>query len=149
MSPDVGGVKMARSYAIELGAALAIVDKRRVNATQTEVEAVIGEVSGKPVLIVDDMITTGGSIAEAVRIVKRFGAKKVYVGATHGVLAGPARERLQSSGAEQVFLTDTIPCVVPPSIVKTVSNAPLLAAAIVRIHRSESVSGLFEEKRDH
>lgn len=146
VSPDVGGVKMARSYAKELAAELAIVDKRRINATQTEVEAVIGDVGGRPVLIVDDMITTGGSIAEAVRIVKRFGAKKVYVGATHGVLAGPARERLQQSGAERVFLTDTIPIPNPPSIVKVVSIAPLLATAILRIHRSESVSGLFEEK---
>jgi ribose-phosphate pyrophosphokinase len=147
VSPDVGGVKMARAYSKDLNADLAIVDKRRVSSTQTVVEAVIGDVEGKSVLIVDDMISTGGSVAEAVRIVKKFGAKKVFVGATHAVLCGPARERLAHSGAEQIFLTDTIPCPNPPDNVKIVSIAPLLAQAILRIHRSQSVSDLFNESR--
>ena len=82
----------------------------------TEIEAnALGDVNGKTVLIVDDMISTGGSIAEACRIVKKFGAKKVYVGATHAVLCGPAHERLANSGAERIFLTDTIPCPDPPA----------------------------------
>jgi ribose-phosphate pyrophosphokinase len=146
VSPDVGGVKMARAYAKDLNADLAIVDKRRVSATQTSVEAVIGDVEGKNVLIVDDMISTGGSISEACRIVKRFGAKTVYVGATHAVLCGPARERLASCGASQVFLTNTIPCQEAPANCTIVSIAPLLAHAILRIHRSQSVSDLFSEK---
>ncbi|MBI3819150.1 MAG: ribose-phosphate pyrophosphokinase [Planctomycetes bacterium] len=145
VSPDVGGVKMARAYAKDLSADLAIVDKRRVSAQETVVEAVIGDVEGKSVLIVDDMISTGGSIAEACRIVKKFGATKVFVGATHGVLCGPARERLENSGAEQIFLTDTIPNPNPPKNVKIVSIAPLVAQALLRIHRSQSVSDLFNE----
>ncbi|MFN0207547.1 MAG: ribose-phosphate diphosphokinase [Planctomycetota bacterium] len=148
VSPDVGGVKMARAYSKDLNADLAIVDKRRVNAKETVVEAVIGDVSGKTVLIVDDMISTGGSIAEACRIVKKFGAKKVYVGATHAVLCGPAHERLANSGAEQIFLTDTIPCPNPPANVKIVSIAPLLGQAILRIYRSQSVSDLFNEGKN-
>lgn len=146
VSPDVGGVKMARAYAKDLAADLAIVDKRRVSASHTVVEAVIGDVEGKSVLIVDDMISTGGSISEACRIVKKFGARKVFVGATHGVLCGPAHERLANSGAEQIFLTDTIPNTNLPPNITTVSIAPLLAQAILRIHRSQSVSDLFNEK---
>ncbi len=146
VSPDVGGVKMARAYAKDLNAELAIVDKRRVNATKTTVEAVIGEVEDKSVLIVDDMITTGGSISEAVKIVKKFGARRVYVGATHAVLCGPAHERLAKCGAERIFLTDTIPTTTVPPNVTIVSLAPLLARAILRIHRAQSVSDLFNEK---
>lgn len=148
VSPDVGGVKMARAYAKDLGADLAIVDKRRVTSSQTVVESVIGDVEGKSVLIVDDMISTGGSVSEACKIVRKFGAKRVYVGATHGVLCGPAYERLSNSGAEQIFLTDTIPLQNTPPNVKIVSIAPLLAQAILRIHRSQSVSDLFAEKND-
>ena len=92
------------------------------------------------------MISTGGSVSEACRIVKKFGAKRVLVGATHAVLCGPARERLAGSGAEQVFLTDTIPCGDLPNNVSIVSIAPLLAHAILRIHRAQSVSDLFNEK---
>jgi len=146
VSPDVGGVKMARAYARDLQADLAIVDKRRVNATKTVSENVIGDVKDKTVLLVDDMISTGGSIAEAVKIVKKFGAKRVYVGATHAVLCGPARERLAACGAEQIFLTDTIPCLNPPPNVTIISTATLLAQAILRIFRSQSVSDLFNEK---
>src|SRR5262245_47998804 len=92
------------------------------------------------------MISTGGSVSEACRIVKKFGAKKVYVGATHAVLCGPAQERLENSGAEQILLTDTIPVANVPSNVRIVSMAPILAQAILRIHRAQSVSDLFNER---
>ncbi|HET6202375.1 MAG TPA: ribose-phosphate pyrophosphokinase [Planctomycetota bacterium] len=148
VSPDVGGIKVARAYSKELGANLAIVDKRRVSPEEAEVEAVIGEVRGRPALLVDDMITTGGTIAEAVRILKNFGAASVFVAATHGVFCGKARERLDASPIERIFVTDTIPSRADrpvPARTEVVSIAPLLARAISRIHRAESLSLLFEQ----
>ena len=148
VSPDVGGIKVARAYSKELAADLAIVDKRRVSFEEAEVEAVIGDVRGKNVLLVDDMITTGGTIAEAVRILKNFDARSVYVAATHAVFCGRARERLDAAPVEKIFVTDTIPArpdSPPPKRVQVVSIAPLLARAIASIHRAESVSRLFEE----
>ena len=145
-SPDVGGVKLARAWARSLEADLAIVDKRRLEASRTVVENVIGEVAGRNVLLVDDMISTGGSITEATRILKERGADRVYIVATHGVFCGPAFERLEKSPAEGVLVSNTIP--VPserPHLLRTVTIAPLLARAIGRIHREESVSALFEE----
>lgn len=148
VSPDVGGIKVARAYSKELAADLAIVDKRRVSPEEAEVEAVIGDVRGKNVLLVDDMITTGGTIAEAVRILKDFGAGSVYVAATHAVFCGRARERLDAAPIERIFVTDTIPARPDgpaPKRVQVVSIAHLLARAIASIHRAESVSRLFEE----
>ena len=146
VSPDVGGIKIARSYAKSLGAGLAIVDKRRDTPEKIETEHLIGEVDGKTVLVVDDMISTGGSITEAARIVKHRGAKKVYLAATHAVFCGPARERLDAAEVERIFVTDTIPIRgVPPKRVEVISVTPLLARAILSIHRAESVSRLFEE----
>ena len=145
-SPDVGGVKLARAWARSLEADLAIVDKRRLEASRTVVENVIGEVAGRNVLLVDDMISTAGSITEATRILKERGAERVYIVATHGVFCGPAFERLEKSPAEGVLVSNTIP--VPPErphLLRTVTIAPLLARAIGRIHREESVSALFEE----
>ena len=147
VSPDVGGIKMARAYAKSLdNADLAIVDKRRISGSQIAVEHVIGEVEGRNVIIVDDMITTGGSISEAARVVRQNGARTIVIAATHAVLAGPAVERLDEAPIDKILLTDSIP---PrqrtPRNLEIVSIAPLLARAITNIHRNESVSSLFEE----
>jgi ribose-phosphate pyrophosphokinase len=147
VSPDVGGIKMARAYAKSLeNADLAIVDKRRISGSQIAVEHVIGDVEGRDVLIVDDMISTGGSISEAARVVRKNGARKVVIAATHGVLCGPAVERLDAAPIDKILITDSIP---PrqktPRALEVVSVAPLLARAIMNIHRNESVSSLFEE----
>ncbi len=146
VGPDVGAIKMARAYSKFLGAGLAIVDKRRISGDTAEVMHVIGEVEGKNILMVDDMIATGGSILEATKILKKHGAAKIYVAATHPVLCGPASERLTQAPCEQILVANTIPTEgkdIPT--LKTLSVAGLLAEAMKRIHRSESVSSLFDE----
>jgi ribose-phosphate pyrophosphokinase len=145
VSPDVGGIKMARAYAKRLAAGLAIVDKRRSGPTETEVMHLIGEVEGKNVVLVDDLISTGTSISEAARACKTRGAKDVYICATHPVLAGSAIEKLRKAPLKEVIVTDSIPIDgrdVPPNL-KALSVANLLGEAIRRIHKSESVSSLF------
>jgi ribose-phosphate pyrophosphokinase len=144
VSPDVGGVKMARGYAKGLHADIAIVDKRRVSGEEVVSENVVGEVDGRDVIMVDDMISTAGSITDACRILKEKGANRIYLLATHGVLCGPAVERLNNAPVESVMLSDSIP-IRDSGVEKltVVSLAPLLARAIDRIHRSESVSILF------
>lgn len=108
-SPDVGSIKMARAYSKGLGARLATIDKRRISAEETTIGFVIGDVEGKNVLISDDVIATGGSIAMAADILKQNGAEDVYVACTHPVLCGPAVEKLEAAPIEQIFVTDTIP----------------------------------------
>ncbi|MEM7165249.1 MAG: ribose-phosphate pyrophosphokinase [Planctomycetota bacterium] len=108
-SPDVGSIKMARAYSKGLGARLATIDKRRISAEETTIGFVIGDVEGKNVLISDDVIATGGSIAMAADILKQSGAEDVYVACTHPVLCGPAVEKLEAAPIEQIFVTDTIP----------------------------------------
>jgi ribose-phosphate pyrophosphokinase len=144
VSPDVGGVKMARGYAKGLHADIAIVDKRRISGQEVISENVVGEVEGRDVIMVDDMISTAGSITDACRILKEKGANKIYLLATHGILCGPAVERLNNAPVESVMLSDSIP-IRDSGVDKltVVSLAPLLARAIDRIHRSESVSILF------
>ena len=147
VSPDVGGIKMARSWAKALdNCDLAIVDKRRISGSQIAVEHVIGDVEGRNVIIVDDMISTGGSISEAARIVRAHGARQIVIAVTHAVLCGPAVERLDAAPIDKILITDSIP---PrertPRHLEVVSIAPLLARAIMNIHRNESVSSLFEE----
>ncbi len=143
-SPDVGGVKLARAWAGSLGAELAIVDKRRTGGDTVVMENVIGEVEGRDVLVTDDMISTAGTITQASRILKEKGARRVLIAATHAVLCGPARERLENSPVEAIYVSNTIPLRGEPlERLKVVSVAPLLARAISRIHREESVSALF------
>ncbi len=145
VAPDVGGVKMARAYSKSLKADLAIVDKRRVSPESAEVYNVIGDVKGKTVLMVDDMLATGGTVAEAAQILRRQGAKDVYVSATHPVLCGPAVERLTAAPISEIYVTDSIPIEGKEmDKMKVVTVAPLLAEAIRRIHMSESISQLFE-----
>ena len=147
VSPDVGNLKKANEFASIVGAEMAIVDKRRQTGDGIEAVRIIGEVEGKNVMIFDDMITTAGTIEGATRLVKARGAKSVCVGATHGVFAGRAVERVSDAGIDHLCVTDTIEMrdevrTALPAL-RVVSVAPLLGEAIRRIHRHESVSALF------
>lgn len=146
VSPDVGGIKMARAYAKRLGVPLAIVDKRRISMETAEVMNILGDVDGKDVCIVDDIIATGGSLVEAVLALKEKGARDVYATITHPVLSGPAIERLRKSGIKRLYVTDTIPIPKEKKIpkIEVLSVAELLGEAIKRIHKEESVSVLFD-----
>jgi ribose-phosphate pyrophosphokinase len=147
VSPDEGSIKRALQHLEHLGGTLAIVDKRRSSAMNTQQANLIGgPIRGKTALLFDDMISTGGSIAGAVSVVKEQGAGDVYVGATHAVLCGPAASRLRESPIREIVMTNSLP--VPPDQklpnMRFVSVAPLLGEAIRRIHRNESVSYLFD-----
>ena len=149
VTPDVGGIKMARAYAKALAADLAIVDKRRVSGSEIAVEHLIGEVEGRNVIIVDDMISTGGSISEAATIVRSHGAKTIVLAVTHAVLCGPAVERLEACPADTILITDTIPRRGrSPRQLQVVSVAPLLGRAVRNLHDSKSLSILFETLED-
>jgi len=147
VSPDVGSIKMARAYAKRVGAGLAIIDKRRVSPEKAEAMHIMGEVEGKNVIIVDDLIATGSSLIEAVEVLKKGGAKTIYAAITHGVLSGPAIERIMlCEGLKNLFITDSIPLAPEKqdSKIEVLSVATLLAEAIKRIHNEESVSCLFD-----
>jgi ribose-phosphate pyrophosphokinase len=146
VSPDVGGIKMARSYAKRMGAGLAIVDKRRISPEKTEVMNILGEVEGRDVVLVDDIIATGTSLIEAVRFLKKLGARDIYAAITHGVLSGDAVERIDQSELKELVITDTIPLADSKKHpkVKVLTVADLLAEAMTRIHKDESVSSLFD-----
>ena len=147
VSPDAGGVERARAYAKRLNnASVAMIDKRRTGPNVAKAMNVVGDVSGKVAVIVDDMIDTAGTLTEAANAVLDHGATKVYALATHGVLSGPAFERINNSKIEQVIVTDTIPLSDAGKACKKVvqlSVADLLAEAIYRIHNYDSVSSLF------
>lgn len=145
ISPDVGGIKMARAYSKRLKASLAIVDKRRINDKEAEVMHILGEVRGKNAVIVDDIVATAGSLVEAVASLKKAGAKDIYATITHPVLSGPAIERVKKSSLKELVITNTIPLVREKRLnkIKVLSIGPLLAEAIKRIHNEESVSSLF------
>jgi ribose-phosphate pyrophosphokinase len=147
VSPDEGSIKRALGYASRVGATLAIVDKRRASAEVTRQANLIGSpVQGKIALMFDDMISTAGSICGAARAVHDAGAKQIIVAASHGVLCGPAVQRLEEAPISQLILTDSIPLKPEQMIPKitVLSVAPLLGEAIKRIHRNESVSRLFD-----
>jgi ribose-phosphate pyrophosphokinase len=147
LSPDEGSIKRILVHQKKLGGAIAIVDKRRSSATETQQANIIGStLEGKVAVIFDDMITTGTSVVGAANVARRNGAREIYACATHGVLSSPAIERLRDSPLKQLVFTDSIP--LPPNKqlpnIKVLSVAPLLADAIKRIHLNESVSKLFE-----
>ena len=145
VTPDVGGTKMARAYAQRIEADLAIVDKRRVSGTETHIEHVIGDVEGRNCVIVDDMISTGGSITQAAAALRKAGARQIMIAVSHAVFCGPAVERLDAAPVDRILVTDTIPQGErKPEQLRVVSVAPLIAHAIQNIHDSESVSSLFE-----
>ncbi len=141
--PDIGGVKMAKAYSTALGVQMAIVAKHRVSATEVEASAVIGDVKGRDVLLVDDMTETAGTLCAAARILKEHGARRIFAGVSHGVLSDLARERLSHSDIERVLTSDSVPMANGPKV-DTVSIAELMGDAIQRIHAGESVSSLFK-----
>ncbi|NQT32233.1 MAG: ribose-phosphate pyrophosphokinase [Candidatus Omnitrophica bacterium] len=146
VSPDVGGIKMARAYAKRFNAGLAIVDKRRISDVDAEVMHIMGDVNKKNVILVDDIVATAGSLSEAAGALKKNGAKDIYAAITHPVLCGPAIERLKASEIKELVVTDTIPLDKNNEFDKItqLSVAPLLGEAIRRIHNEESISALFE-----
>lgn len=146
VSPDLGGVTRARSFSHLLDLPIAIIEKRRPKANVSEVMNVIGDIKDKNVILVDDIVDTAGTITKAASVLKSFGAKKVYGCATHGVLSGPAIERIKESEIEKFVITDTIPLPKEKQIdkIEIISVAPLFAEAIRRIHSNESVSKLFD-----
>jgi ribose-phosphate pyrophosphokinase len=145
VSPDAGGVERARAIAKRLRAGLAIIDKRRDGPNVAVFMYLIGEVKGKDVIVIDDMIDTAGTLIQAVEAVKREGARRVLACGVHPVLSGPAISRIAGSEMEELIITNSIP--LPPEKrlpnVHVLSVAPLLAEAIHRIHDEESVSTLF------
>jgi ribose-phosphate pyrophosphokinase len=146
VSPDAGGVERARAYSKRLNASLAIIDKRRERANVSEVMHLIGDVRGKDCIIVDDMIDTAGTLAGAAQALIDNGAKRVVAVASHGVLSGPAIERIEASPLSEVVVTDSIqlsPAAKNCAKVKQISIARLLGEAIRRIHNGDSVSSLF------
>ena len=146
VSPDVGGVTRARNLAFKLNAPLAIVDKRRPKANVAEVMNIIGDVEGRNCIIIDDMVDTGGSVANAAKALVDMGAKEVYVACTHPVLSGPAFEKINNSVIKELIVTDTIPLPKDKHSdkIKVLSVAPLFAEAIHRIYEGLSVSKLFD-----
>ncbi|HAO73279.1 MAG TPA: ribose-phosphate diphosphokinase, partial [Planctomycetaceae bacterium] len=147
VSPDVGGIKRAVGHGQRLNAPLAIVDKRRVSADTTTSANIIGaSVEGKVALMFDDMISTAGSICSAAEVLHNHGAKQIFAAATHGLLVGPAVERLQAAPLSGIIVTDSIPLAQEKNLpnITVLSVASLLGQAIKRIHRNESVSMMFQ-----
>jgi len=146
VSPDVGNIKIAAEYAAHLGGELAIVHKRRVSGSKVEANEMIGDVKGRNVLMCDDIIATAGTVCSAANLLKERGAEKIYVGATHGVFASQAFERLEQAPIDEVVVTNTIPSseqAKKVDCIKILNVAAMLGEAIKRIHRNESVSNLF------
>lgn len=144
VSPDVGGIKIARAYAKMLNSGLIVIDKRRPKQNLAEVMNIIGEVEGKDILLVDDLIDTAGTFVGAAKALKEKGAKKIFGAVTHPLLSGPAFERLNDSYIDKLFVTDTIQydekaC----EKIVTLSAAPLFGEAIIRTFKNESISSLF------
>ena len=143
-SPDVGGVARARSFAKKLSLDLVIVDKRREEANKSEVMNIIGDVAGKDVILIDDMIDTAGTIVKAAGAFKEQGAKSVSAFCTHAVLSGPAYERIESGTLDGLVVTDTIPLKQESDRIKVISVAPLFGEVIRRVYHDESVNSLFK-----
>ena len=148
VSPDVGSTARARNFSLKLGCNMAIVDKRRERANQSEVMNIIGNVEGKTCILLDDMVDTAGSLCGAAKaIVEIGGAKEVYACASHGVLSGPAIDRINDSVIKELLLLNTIPYPAdrqPSDKIKYMSVAPVFAEAIQRVYEEMSISNLFE-----
>lgn len=144
VSPDVGGIKIARAYAKMLNAGLIVIDKRRPKQNLAEVMNIIGEVEGKDILLVDDLIDTAGTFVGAAKALKEKGAKSIFGAVTHPLLSGPAFERLNNSYIDKLFVTDTINFDENASSrIQKISAAPLFGEAILRTYKNESISSLF------
>ena len=146
VSPDLGSVTRARKFADNLHAPIAIIDKRRPKANVSEIMNIIGDIEGKRCILIDDMIDTAGTIANAANALKDLGAKNVYACCTHGVLSGPAMDRINESAIEEVVMLNTIPLKEDRnnSKILSISVAPLFAEAIKRIYDDQPISKLFE-----
>ena len=146
VAPDVGSAKMARGFAKRLNASLAIIDKRRPQPNVSEVVNVVGDVEGHDCILVDDMIDTAGTVSEASRALKKLGAEDIYICATHALLSGPARQRLNDAPVKEVAVTDTI--AIPeerrPAQLCVLTVGDLLSKAIKFTHAEQSVSSLFD-----
>jgi len=142
-SPDIGGVARARSFAKNLNLDLVIVDKRREKANESEVMNIIGDVEGKDVILIDDMIDTAGTMVKAAAALKNQGATSVMAFCTHPVLSGPAYDRIENGELDELVVTDTIPLVQESDKVKVLSISKVFAEVIRRIYHNESVNGLF------
>jgi len=143
ISPDAGGVARARGFAKRVGAKLAIIDKRRPAPNVAEVLHVIGEVKGKDVVILDDMVDTGGTLVQGVEALRREGAKRIYAACTHPVLSGKAIEKIEGSDMEKLIVTNTIPLPKNSQKIEVLSVAELFGEAVRRINEGSSVSSLF------
>src|SRR5690606_8701020 len=146
VAPDVGAAKMARGFARRMNASFAIIDKRRPQQNVAEVMEVVGEVNGRPCIIVDDMIDTAGTLVSVVEALKERGAAEIYAAATHAIFSGPACERLSRSSVVEVVVTNTLhlPDEKRFDKLRVLSIAELLARAIRYTHSNESVSQLFD-----
>ena len=148
VSPDVGNIKFGNDFASRIGSELAVIHKRRLTGDSTVAVNIIGNVKGKKVMMFDDMITTAGTVCEAARLVREHGATAIYVGATHGVFAGPALDRLVAAELDEIVVTDTIPLRADVrerlTNLTVLSVADLIGEAIGRIHEHRSVSALFQ-----
>ncbi len=150
VSPDVGSVKRSRSLAERLGVPMAIIDKRRPKENIAEVMNVIGDVNGKDVIMIDDIIDTGGTLVGAAEALKNLGAEHIFAACTHALLSGPAIERIKYSPIDKLVATNTIPLSEEKKIdkIEIVSVAGLIAKAIQRVHEGKSVSILFENNNN-
>ncbi|EAL7624023.1 ribose-phosphate pyrophosphokinase [Campylobacter upsaliensis] len=142
-SPDIGGIARARSVAKKLGLDIIIVDKRREKANESEVMNIIGDVNGKDVVLVDDIIDTAGTIVKAAKALKEKGANSVMACCTHAVLSGEAYERIAKGDLDELVITDTIPLKKEHEKIKVLSVAPIFAEVIHRVYHNESVNSLF------
>ncbi len=148
VSPDVGNIKTASRYASHLGGELAIIHKRRVSGSEVVAQEIIGEVKDRNILMCDDIIATAGTVVSAADLVRQRGAKKIFVGATHGVFASQALERLKNAPIDEIVVTDTIPLneqAKKTNNIKVLTVSAMLGEAIKRIHRNESISSLFSD----
>ncbi len=144
VSPDVGGIKIARAYAKMLHSGLIVIDKRRPKQNTAEVMNIIGEVEGKDILLVDDLIDTAGTFVGAIKALREKGAKRIFGAVTHPLLSGPAFDRINNCQLDALYVTDTIKFDQSLSgKIKILSAAPLFAEAIIRTHNNESISSLF------
>ncbi len=145
VAPDVGSIKMARAYSKRLGASLAFIDKRRPKQNVAEVMNIIGEVEGKNVLMIDDLIDTAGTLTNAAVALKERGALSINAASTHPILSGPAYQRIEDSPIDELLVTDTVPLRKPSKKIKVLSVAGIFAEAIQRIHTNNTISALFDD----
>ncbi len=148
VSPDVGGIKIARAYAKRLEADLVLLDKRRPKANVTEVMNIIGDVENKNILIIDDLIDTGGTFCNAVAALKDAGANDIYGACTHPILSGKAYDRIEASKVTKILVTDTVPLKCTSDKIETISVARLFGEAILRTNQNQSISSLFDVDKD-